>query len=539
MYLRFYGLNKEPFHTTPDPRFLFLSPSHKEALGSIIYGIEQRKGFIAVIGEVGVGKTTILRTFLENIDAELDQTIYIYNPNLTFNGLLQCILRELEQEPNSSEDAELVRQLQDVLIKVYRKGGTVVLLIDEAQNMPLATLENLRMLSNLETTTEKLLQILLIGQPELETLLNQQALRQLRQRITIRATIRPLSKEESHAYIQHRLAKSSVKHNSIFTSSAQRIIVREARGIPRRLNILCDNALITGFGYQKKPITEKIAREVIADLNGKPPIKIKRWIPITAAALLILSILAWFLSVDNSPFWSTTIERVSESGTTQATGSDSVATDGKKVDTVLSQILPLQEEQRQSVNFNANTSENSVNPIVQSEGIQGPTVEAVSALKDNNSKSSASLATSQSNTNFHTDDSFLADQYKEISLAQEVISLKSSKVTANKEKPRSDNPSNVLVKEGPVLSQEIHAQSPSTNNISSKNAEASSNPSFMVRTIQKGDTLDKLITAVYGSSSPERVKWILEHNPHIRSPRKMFPGQDVLFPKISKKENLD
>ena len=280
MYLAYYGLQREPFHTTPDPSFLFLSPSHKEALGAIIYGVEKRKGFIAIIGEVGTGKTSILRAYLERKAPQKQKTIYIFNPVLSFHELLIAIFRGLELVPRHDDVPEMVNQLHEALVAEFQAGGTVVLAIDEAQNMPVETLENLRMLSNLETSTDKLIQIILLGQPELDSLLKQPALRQFRQRIALWATICPLTEEESRAYIEHRIARASTTGTallfnksedtpSLFTKGALNLIVREAQGIPRRVNILCDNALITGYGRQCKPIPVSVAREIIRDFGAK------------------------------------------------------------------------------------------------------------------------------------------------------------------------------------------------------------------------------------------------------------------------------
>jgi general secretion pathway protein A len=269
MYLDFYGFSKAPFQTTPDADFLFLSPSHQEALASIIYGIQQRKGFIAITGEVGVGKTLILRAYLKTVDTNKQKSIYIFNPRVTFEILLTTILKEFGVEPVSSQAAEMVSQLHELLIAEYRNDGTVVLVIDEAQNIPVETLEGIRMLSNLETSTEKLIQIVLVGQPELETLLDRHELRQVRERIAVRAKILPLTNKESIAYVQHRLAHASSGKRPIFSKEALDLIVTTAQGIPRRLNILCDSALITGFGYQQSTISRKVAKEVIADLNGQ------------------------------------------------------------------------------------------------------------------------------------------------------------------------------------------------------------------------------------------------------------------------------
>ncbi len=272
MYLDFYNLKKEPFHITPDPSFLFLSESHKQALASIIYCTEKKKGFIAITGGIGVGKTTILRSYLDRMDSKRLKLIYVFNPNIPFKSLVAMIFQELGVKLLSYGLSEMVRQLHLALIEEYKAGNDVVLIVDEAQNMPVDTLENLRMLSNLETPTDKLLQIVLIGQPELDDMLNKEELRQLKQRIAIRATIYPLTREESLNYVKHRLMKAGMKEgqlSSIFTKDAIQLIIKHARGIPRTINILCDNALINGFGHQQRPITSEIAKDVITDFRIK------------------------------------------------------------------------------------------------------------------------------------------------------------------------------------------------------------------------------------------------------------------------------
>ncbi len=270
MYLNFYKLKKEPFNITPNPELLYLSPSHKEALAAAIYGVTQRKGFVAIIGEVGVGKTTIIRSFLENMNKQELKIIYLFNSNISFKALLKTIYQNLGLAPETDDIFEMVNHLHRVLIDLYKAGENVVLIIDEAQNMPVETLRNLHMLSNLETSTDKLIQVIFCGQPELDEKLNRDLLRQLKQRIVIRVNILPLTKKHSLAYIAHRLSKTAQGDPALFTDRALHLIVNKAAGIPRVINTLCDNCLITSFGKQQKKVPAKVAREIIAERRETP-----------------------------------------------------------------------------------------------------------------------------------------------------------------------------------------------------------------------------------------------------------------------------
>lgn len=273
MYTDFYGLVREPFGTTPDADNLFLSPSHREALGSILYGIKERKGIILVTGEVGVGKTTILRRYLQiaapqqQASPRPQKTVHLYNPNVTFDQLLTTILEQLGAQPVSADQSEMLKQLHGLVQVEHSAGGTVVLVIDEAQCMPVQTLEGIRMLTNLETAHEKLIQIVLTGQPELEGLLERHEVRHIRERIAVRARILPLTDAESFGYIQHRLDQASREQVSIFAPAALRLLVKAAHGIPRRLNILCDNALMTGFRRREPIISRQVAQQVVTEVD--------------------------------------------------------------------------------------------------------------------------------------------------------------------------------------------------------------------------------------------------------------------------------
>ena len=315
MYRKFYNLTKEPFHITPDPQFLYLSESHKQALASIIYGIEKRKGFVAITGGVGVGKTTIVRAYLEKSAAADLKVIYVFHANLSFKDLVKTIYRDLGLELATNDLVEMVNGLHFALIELYKQGKTVVVIIDEAQNMPMETLESLRMLSNLETPTEKLIQVVLVGQTELEELLEKHELRQLKQRIAIRSYIASLSPQESYAYIAHRLSVAGLDNPSIFSKKALDIIVGEANGVPRRLNVLCDNALITGFGYQKNPVTAGIAKEVVSDFAAqkkRPLVRGRKWR--VAALVAVCALLAVLAALYLSPYKAEVMQMLGDVG---------------------------------------------------------------------------------------------------------------------------------------------------------------------------------------------------------------------------------
>jgi type II secretory pathway predicted ATPase ExeA len=294
MYTKFYQLKKIPFHTTPDPEFLFLSPSHKQALATIIYGVKEKKGFIALTGEAGLGKTTIVRSYLDLVKREQLRVVYIFNSNVSFESLLKTICRETGLTGETSDPFEMVQQLHQFLflIEEYRCGRTVII-IDDAQNMPIDTLEKLHLLSNLKTSKDKLVQIILVGQPELESTLNLDRLQSLKHRIAHKATITPLTRSQSLAYIRHRLAKCMTGVAPIFTEGALRCIAKRSRGNPRLINLLCDNALIAGLGYQVKPVTARIAKEVINDFDGKRRPYFLDWKIASLVSTLLLIAFIW------------------------------------------------------------------------------------------------------------------------------------------------------------------------------------------------------------------------------------------------------
>lgn len=300
MYNQFYSFSENPFNLTPDPKFLYLSPSHREALASMIYGINERKGFISITGEVGTGKTTLIYSLLDNLSDKV-KPIFIFHTTVTFEEFLANILIELNVPISNEDKTSLLHKLNEFLSKKMSQQETLAVIIDEAQNLPRESLEEFRMLSNIETSKQKLLQILLIGQPELEAKLNLGNLRQLKQRIAIRRHIRPLNLKESKEYINHRLNVVGSSSSKVFSSDATSLITNYAGGIPRTINILCDNALLIGYGLSQKKINGTIIKEVIENLqdhaketslssNLAPPPSPKKALPFKGISFFLLSI---------------------------------------------------------------------------------------------------------------------------------------------------------------------------------------------------------------------------------------------------------
>ncbi len=272
MYKNFFGFMERPFKLVPDPAYLFLSKSHEEAMAHLTYAMIQGDGFVEITGEVGTGKTTLCRAFLENLDKNT-KAAYIFNPKLNSIQLIKAINDEFGISSDADNTKDLIDTLNSFLIEKKAEGKNIVLFIDEAQNLTNEVLEQLRLLSNLETTRHKLLQIILVGQTELGEKLDSHELRQLAQRIALSCQLVPLSYKEVGEYIQHRINIASRKPGIKFTRTAYRAIYRYSQGIPRLINIICDRALLTAFGLDQQRITGKIARSSIRELAGRGDIK--------------------------------------------------------------------------------------------------------------------------------------------------------------------------------------------------------------------------------------------------------------------------
>ncbi|HSN69981.1 MAG TPA: AAA family ATPase [Steroidobacteraceae bacterium] len=305
MYTSFFGLGEKPFAITPDPRYLDMSERHAEALAHLLYGINEAGGFIQLTGEVGTGKTTVVRTLLEQLPGHADVAV-ILNPRVTPLEFLLAICEELgvfvRDEDESSVKA-LVDILNTRLLDAHAKGRRVVVIVDEAQNLSAETLEQVRLLTNLETATQKLLQIILIGQPELREVLGRNELRQLAQRITGRYHLDPLSRDETSAYVRHRL-KVAGATAEVFSPSALREIHRLSHGIPRIINVICDRALLAGYTRDQHRVGPALVRQAAAEVYGRPISP--PWLGwagglAAAAAVAVLGFGVWQLVANDAP----------------------------------------------------------------------------------------------------------------------------------------------------------------------------------------------------------------------------------------------
>jgi len=267
MYQSFYGLKQNPFNVTPDPEFLYLGQKHREALAHLVYGVREKKGFIVITGEVGTGKTTLIRCLLERLhNGNGTKAAFLFNPKLGATEFIQYILKDLGLTIQGATKGDSLHALNEYLLAAYEKGERVILIVDEAQALDPNVLEEIRLLSNLETSKAKLLQIILAGQPELDQTLSRSEFRQIRQRINMRYHLKALSEEETKEYIQKRLQIAGVK-GRLFTQKAIKQVYRSSGGIPRLINILCDNSLLNGYSSDQRVIDTKLVKEAAKDLK--------------------------------------------------------------------------------------------------------------------------------------------------------------------------------------------------------------------------------------------------------------------------------
>ncbi len=267
MYESFFHLKEKPFNLTPDPRFIYFTERHCEALANLVYGIRERKGFLVLTGEVGTGKTTLINALLDTLERAGILSAFIFNPLLSAAEFFEYLLADLNIRGDYKNKSQSLIKLNNLLLERYRAGKATVLIVDEAQNLSTEILEEVRLLTNLETATEKLLQIVLVGQPELSLKLNSPELRQIKQRISLRCNLEPLSPAEIKEYINTRMEIAGLPNQAVFADDVIAEIFRLSGGIPRLVNTICDNALLTGYAMDSTVVGLEILEEVADDLE--------------------------------------------------------------------------------------------------------------------------------------------------------------------------------------------------------------------------------------------------------------------------------
>ncbi|MGI9072635.1 MAG: ExeA family protein [Bryobacteraceae bacterium] len=271
MYNAYFGFKENPFNLSPDPEFLYRSPQHEEALANLIYGVRSRKGFIALTGEVGTGKTTMLECLRDYLDSQRIEFAFIFNSRLQPDQFFEMMAYDFDLRCDRKSKTDVLFALNALLLQQIERGRTCVLIVDEAHNLEWDVLEEIRLLGNLENRQGKLLQIILAGQPELDRKLDAPNLRQLKQRIVLRCTLNPLTAEECSAYIQSRMARAGMPHQTIFSPELLEEIHRRSAGIPRVINALCDNLLVTVFAMEQRTATLAMLDEVSQDMRLEWP----------------------------------------------------------------------------------------------------------------------------------------------------------------------------------------------------------------------------------------------------------------------------
>lgn len=267
MYNAYFAFSASPFNLSPDPEFLYQSPQHEEALANLIYGVRSRKGFIVLSGEVGTGKTTMLECLRDHLDTQRIEFAFIFNSRITPDQFFEMIAYDFGLECDRKSKTAVLFALNELLIQQAERGRTCVLMVDEAHNLEWDVLEEIRLLGNLENRQGKLLQIVLAGQPELDRKLDAPNLRQLKQRIVLRCALNPLTAQETVAYIETRLARAGMPNQTVFTPALLDEIHRRSRGIPRVINAICDNLLVTAFALEQKVATMSMLEEVSRDMR--------------------------------------------------------------------------------------------------------------------------------------------------------------------------------------------------------------------------------------------------------------------------------
>ena len=518
MYQGYYGLSKDPFSITPDPQFLYFTPSHKEAFAAVTYGVAKRRGVIVITGEVGAGKTTILRAYLDQVKRDEVDCVYLLDPNLSFRDLLQMLLGELGHDAAERDSKWMLDWLQWSLVQRFRAKRNVALIIDEAHNMPVETLEQLHMLSSLETSKEKLLQIVLVGRPELDMTLDLHSLRQLKQRIAVRAVIQPLTREQSRGYLRHRIEKAGGSLDETFTPAAVKALIKYGKGIPRTLNIIAGNALIAGAGAQQRPVPARIVHRVAADLEGR---RYRPWLKwALGAGVLVACSTAVVLALARPGIQHS--ERSREARLTAP--AVPVGPPSPKA----APSLRNESAQGSGLGFRETGPTQTATPEFSSQATPSPAVAPPSP------KEQATPAEKSENAVAPTASAKQATREKPAPVEEQAAPSEShvaagpsprisDQVTPSQETPVREN----------KASEEAAEQKPAKTPPARPAPEPDAGI-LATRVVKRGDCLTKLIKGVYGAATDELVQAVLRRNPQIKNPDVVVLGDTLIFPVIGK-----
>ncbi len=522
MYCTHYGFSEKPFDVTPNPRFLFLKPDHRETLASIEYGVREARGFITIIGEVGTGKTTLLNAAMDRMD-ENTRVAFIFNTNVTFEEMLNMALYEwgLIKIDETVSKVHAIQRLNRFAIEQLKKGGNVVLIVDEAQNLDNSVMENLRLLSNLETRRRKLIQIILSGQPELDAKLNRNELRQFAQRISIRRYILPLDEKDTYAYLQHRLKLVKYSGTLPFTPQAQKLIWEYSKGVPRKINILCDNAFLIGYVLKTQKINEAVILEAAQDLNwhssldAKAPrnvasperagfTRVETQPPKHSFKLTATMIIAGILILAGSIFLNSMDFQLSK-----LTGFIS-----NSKNTALETLQPIQTKEKAQIS----------GPDIFVHAVTEPKIKSQKIPKENSEP-----VTQEKNTK--TSDLTRSKYYFVKEKSPELIAQDSE--TQNMEQERAfeeADPSEIQVKDKKKQDLSVSEAQADDKEKSSAAEPVKEGKTIRQIVIKKGDTLHQIITQTYGTYDDIILSKIQRQNPKIIDPDLILSGQVIKLP---------
>jgi general secretion pathway protein A len=478
MYTSFLGLKKKPFELTVDPFYLYVSPSHREVLANLVYGIQEKKGIIVVTGEVGTGKTTLLHTLLENLGTQV-KTAFVSYPKMCFEDILHYVLEDFGIQVPRATTAQRLMRLKQFLIDQHNKGETTVLILDEAQNLPFTLLEDIRMLSNLEIVGAKLLQIVLVGQPELQRKLHEPRLRQLRQRIGASCETHPLSDAETRDYVWHRFTAAGGDAQAVFPQRTLKAIHAYTGGLPRLINAVCDKALLVGYVEEQRQISPRIVRQVARDLDLRPHRGILTAHPWKAAAVLTGLLL---LSAVSAPVSFAPLQNSLQHGY---------------------QFLKVRLE---GSNTAAAPPSHGLELAIAAAGPAAGDTEDTTSSSQNGRGSMAD----QGNRPISCSGCAKRQAFSP-PILEDRLSLLEGPVAHETEPPRTN----------------IALQAPSTETVTPPKRSLP-----LTKTVRQGDYVVKLAIETYRFSTQELITWLKENNPHIEDINRIRVGDVLLFPPL-------